>query len=127
MVMSWSPHDLALCSHMQQKRAVQQPGASASKAELFLSPFLVRSIPQSRHAAAIHGEDPLDLYCGPYPAVQVPPPQGDSAFTMIEVGLTEMAYYVVSKHFHASLPEDQALILAIYRVRNDHLWQAYMR
>ncbi|KAJ6656177.1 hypothetical protein lerEdw1_004094 [Lerista edwardsae] len=92
----------------------------------FIAPYL-RSVAQPRHTAAIHGEDPMDLYCGPYPAARVPPPQGDSVFTMAEVAVAEMAYYVVSKLFHTSLPEDKALILAIYRVRNDHIWQAYMR
>ncbi|XP_066468912.1 protein mono-ADP-ribosyltransferase TIPARP-like [Tiliqua scincoides] len=91
-----------------------------------LAPYL-RSIPRPRHTAVIRGEHPLDLYCGPYPAAWVPSPQGDAAFTMTEVAVAEMAYYVVSKRFYATFSVHEVLILAIYRVRNDHLWQAYVR
>ncbi|XP_054859869.1 protein mono-ADP-ribosyltransferase TIPARP-like [Eublepharis macularius] len=87
----------------------------------------LRSVASSLHTAAIPGEDPLDLYCGSYPAEWVPPPHGDLAFTMVEVTLPEMAYRKVSKCFHDSFPEDKVVVLAIYRIRNDQVWQSYVR
>nr|XP_034963170.1 protein mono-ADP-ribosyltransferase TIPARP-like [Zootoca vivipara] len=87
----------------------------------------LRSLASPLTTAAFAGEDPLDLFCGPYPAACVPPPQRGSSFTMAEVTLSEVAYQMVRKLFHAKLPEDEALVLAIYRIRNDQLWKKYMR
>ncbi|XP_044299097.1 protein mono-ADP-ribosyltransferase TIPARP-like isoform X2 [Varanus komodoensis] len=86
-----------------------------------------RSVALSCEAKAVRGENPLDLYCGPYPAVWIPPPQGDVGFTMEEMAWSEIASLKVRELFHSTLSEKQALILAIYRIRNDHLWHAYMR
>nr|XP_028564973.1 protein mono-ADP-ribosyltransferase TIPARP-like [Podarcis muralis] len=86
----------------------------------------LRSLAPPLTTLALAGEDPLDLFCGPYPAACVPPPQGGSSFTMAEVTLSEVAHQMVRKLFHAKLPEDQALVLAIYRIRNDQLWDMYM-
>ncbi|KAF7240300.1 Protein mono-ADP-ribosyltransferase TIPARP [Varanus komodoensis] len=85
------------------------------------------SVALSCEAKAVRGENPLDLYCGPYPAVWIPPPQGDVGFTMEEMAWSEIASLKVRELFHSTLSEKQALILAIYRIRNDHLWHAYMR
>ncbi|XP_060108587.1 protein mono-ADP-ribosyltransferase TIPARP-like [Heteronotia binoei] len=91
-----------------------------------IAPYL-RSVASALCTAAVPGEDPLDLYCGSYPAEWVPQPCGDLPFTMVEVTLPELAYQKVSKLFHDSLPEGKALVLSIYRIRNNHLWQAYVR
>lgn len=96
-------------------------------ADLLLFPFPARSVASSLHTTAVPGEDPLDLYCGSYPAEWVPQPHGDLPFTMVEVTLSELAYQTVSKLFHDSLPEKEALVLSIYRIRNDQLWEAYVR
>ncbi|XP_062977503.1 protein mono-ADP-ribosyltransferase TIPARP-like [Elgaria multicarinata webbii] len=87
----------------------------------------LQSVVPSLQTKVVPGEDAMDLYNGPYPATWVPPPQDDFSFTMVEMTLSEAAYQKVRKLFHATLPEDEALVLAIYRIRNDHLWQAYMR
>ncbi|XP_042305821.1 protein mono-ADP-ribosyltransferase TIPARP-like [Sceloporus undulatus] len=89
-------------------------------------PYL-RSISSLLHPIANPGDDPLDFYCGPYPATWPPPPQENCAFTMVEVSASEMATHKVKKLFHATLPEKQVLVLAVYRIHNDQLWQAYMR
>ncbi|XP_053150992.1 protein mono-ADP-ribosyltransferase TIPARP-like isoform X2 [Hemicordylus capensis] len=82
----------------------------------------------SSHTKTIHGEDPQNFYCGSYPAAAlIPPPQEGTAFTMVEITLAEMAYQTVSRLFHATMSEKTMLVLAIYRIRNDHLWQAYVR
>ncbi|KAM6474019.1 uncharacterized protein PHA67_006618 [Liasis olivaceus] len=47
----------------------------------------------------IPGEDPLDLYCGSYPASWIPQPQADSVFTMEEVTLSEVGNQKVLCYF----------------------------
>ncbi|KAH0629046.1 hypothetical protein JD844_010809 [Phrynosoma platyrhinos] len=91
-----------------------------------MMPYL-RSVSSPLHPIAIPEDDPLDLYCGLYPATWLPPPQENSAFTMTEVSASEMASQKVKKLFHATLPEDQVLVLAVYRIHNDQLWQAYIK
>ncbi|CAM4442620.1 protein mono-ADP-ribosyltransferase TIPARP-like [Lepidochelys kempii] len=74
---------------------------------------------------AIPGEDPMDGYYGPYPAAWIPQPSVDQAFLQMEVTPSEAAYRSTCVLFHQSLPEDEVLVLAIYRIRNEDLWQRY--
>nr|XP_025045387.1 TCDD-inducible poly [ADP-ribose] polymerase-like [Pelodiscus sinensis]XP_025045388.1 TCDD-inducible poly [ADP-ribose] polymerase-like [Pelodiscus sinensis] len=73
----------------------------------------------------ILGEDPMDGYHGPYPAAWIPKPTIDQAFLQMEVVPSEAAYRSICVLFHQSLPEDEILVLTIYRIRNDDLWQRY--
>lgn len=75
----------------------------------------------------IPGEDPMDGYYGPYPAAWIPQPSVDQAFLQMEVMPSEAAYRSTCVLFHQSLPEDEVLVLAIYRIRNEDLWQRYTK
>ncbi|XP_075757767.1 protein mono-ADP-ribosyltransferase TIPARP-like isoform X2 [Pelodiscus sinensis] len=75
--------------------------------------------------SAIPGEDPQDSYWGPYPASWVPKASRGNMYTLAEVAPAEKAYQTTCQQFHATLAEDKALVLAVYRVRNDYLWQKY--
>lgn len=73
------------------------------------------------------GENPKDGYCGSYPAAWVPKPPDGQAFLKMEVVPTEVAYQRVCALFHQSLSEEKTLVLGIYRIRNDDLWEKYTR
>ncbi|XP_044845991.1 protein mono-ADP-ribosyltransferase TIPARP-like isoform X2 [Mauremys mutica] len=73
------------------------------------------------------GENPKDGYCGSYPAAWVPKPPDGQAFLKMEVLPTEVAYHRVCALFHQSLSEEKTLVLGIYRIRNDDLWEKYTR
>ncbi|XP_074836506.1 protein mono-ADP-ribosyltransferase TIPARP-like [Carettochelys insculpta] len=96
------------------------------RAPWYLAPHL-RTGPGSTHSSlkAIPGEDPQDTYWGPYPASWVPKAPVGAMYTLAEVSPAERAYQATCQLFHTTLAEDKALVLAIYRVRNDYLWQKY--
>ncbi|XP_067391153.1 protein mono-ADP-ribosyltransferase TIPARP-like [Emydura macquarii macquarii] len=73
----------------------------------------------------IPGEAPQNNYCGPYPASWVPNASQGTMYTLAAVAPAEMAYQTTCELFHKTLAEDKALVLGIYRVRNDYLWQKY--
>nr|XP_025042246.1 TCDD-inducible poly [ADP-ribose] polymerase-like [Pelodiscus sinensis] len=75
--------------------------------------------------STIPGESPSDGYCGPYPAAWVPQPPRGQAFLHAEVASSEAVYREICELFHASVPEDTVLVLRIYRIRNDALWEKY--
>lgn len=75
----------------------------------------------------IPGEDPMDGYHGPYPAAWIPQPTVDQAFLQMEVTPSEAAYRSTCVLLHQSLPEDEVLVLAIYRIWNEDLWQRYTK
>ncbi|CAM5169543.1 unnamed protein product [Eretmochelys imbricata] len=75
--------------------------------------------------SAIPGEDPQGTYWGPYPASWVPKAPVGTMYTLAEVAPAERAYETTCTLFHKTLAEDKALVLAVYRVRNDYLWQKY--
>ncbi|XP_067395194.1 protein mono-ADP-ribosyltransferase TIPARP-like [Emydura macquarii macquarii] len=73
----------------------------------------------------VPGERPTDGYRGPYPATWVPQPPQGQAFLPAEVASSEAVYRQICELFHASVPEETALVLRIYRIRNDALWERY--
>ncbi|XP_043380638.1 protein mono-ADP-ribosyltransferase TIPARP-like [Chelonia mydas] len=73
------------------------------------------------------GENPKDGYCGSYPVAWVPKPPDGQAFLKMEVLPTEVAYHRVCALFHQSVSEEKTLVLGIYRIRNDDLWEKYTR
>ncbi|KAG6927837.1 TCDD-inducible poly(ADP-ribose) polymerase, partial [Chelydra serpentina] len=95
------------------------------------SPYLLRTVPRGSRGilhpftSTIPGERPTDRFCGPYPAAWVPQPPRGQAFLHAEVAASEAVYREICELFHASVPEDKALVLRIYRIRNDALWEKY--
>ncbi|XP_074832065.1 protein mono-ADP-ribosyltransferase TIPARP-like [Carettochelys insculpta] len=75
--------------------------------------------------STIPGESPSDGYCGPYPAAWLPPLPHGQAFLHAEVASSEVLYREICELFHATVPEDTALVLRVYRIRNDALWEKY--
>ncbi|XP_025045848.2 protein mono-ADP-ribosyltransferase TIPARP-like [Pelodiscus sinensis] len=77
------------------------------------------------HAANIPGEDPTDGYYGPYPASWISCPSEGPIYVQCEIAPSEAVYRTVYTLFHKSLSEDTFLVLGIYRIRQQYLWQKY--
>ncbi|XP_053113314.1 protein mono-ADP-ribosyltransferase TIPARP-like isoform X2 [Hemicordylus capensis] len=79
--------------------------------------------------SGIPGEDPTDEYCGPYPATSVFQLVGptDNGFLQLEMEPWESAYHSTYTLFHDSFSENEALVLGIYRIWNEVVWQNYTR
>ncbi|XP_075756471.1 protein mono-ADP-ribosyltransferase TIPARP-like isoform X2 [Pelodiscus sinensis] len=98
----------------------------AYRSLLSMVPHL-RTLPRRTWGTDILGENPRDGYCGSYPAASVPKPADGQAFLKMEVAPTEVAYHRVCALFHQTLSEEKTLVLGVYRIRNDDLWEKYAR
>ncbi|XP_032637781.2 protein mono-ADP-ribosyltransferase TIPARP-like [Chelonoidis abingdonii] len=77
------------------------------------------------YASSIPGEDPTDGYSGPYPASWISCPPEGLTYVQCEIAPSEAVYRTVYTLFHKSLSEDTFLVLGIYRIRQEYLWQKY--
>ncbi|KAG6937373.1 TCDD-inducible poly(ADP-ribose) polymerase [Chelydra serpentina] len=101
------------------------------KQNKYLSYSLLRTLPNgcrghlNPYAANIPGEDPTDVYSGPYPASWISCPSEGPTYVQCEIAPSEAVYRTVYTLFHKSLSEDTFLVLGIYRIRQEYLWQKY--
>ncbi|EMP31633.1 TCDD-inducible poly [ADP-ribose] polymerase [Chelonia mydas] len=115
-------------STTEQKSSIQRRPAYRTPTDMV--PHL-RTLPNgcrghlNPYAANIPGEDPTDVYSGPYPASWISCPSEGPTYVQCEIAPSEAVYRTVYTLFHKSLSEDTFLVLGIYRIRQEYLWQKY--
>ncbi|KAJ1122404.1 hypothetical protein NDU88_000891 [Pleurodeles waltl] len=66
------------------------------------------------------------VYRDPFPSERsLQPGSLNAAFVNLPLDPAEAEYMMIETDFHRTLPEDLALIFAIYRIHNKFLWQKY--